>query len=83
MLLMLELPFQELSPRDAAEKIKTGERPSFYADVWDSQDPYIQALKSAMIMCHQHNVTERATSRQVVTFLQDKLREIGPESFHR
>jgi serine/threonine protein kinase len=76
MLLMLELPFQGLPAKDAAEKIKTGERPSFYADVWDSPDPYIQALKSAMIMCHQHNVTERATARQVETFLQGKLREI-------
>lgn len=75
---MLELPFQDMKAKDAAEKIKAGERPSFYADVWDSPDPLIQALKSAMIMCHHHNVTERATARQVETFLKDTLKEYGP-----
>jgi serine/threonine protein kinase len=80
MLLMMELPFQELTAQDAAEKIKTGERPSFYEDVWDSPDPYIQALKSAMIMCHHHNATQRATARQVETFLKDQLLIIGPGS---
>jgi hypothetical protein len=79
MLLMLELPFQELSAKNAAEKIKTGVRPSFYEDVWDSPDPYIQTLKSAMIMCHHHNVTERATARQVETFLKDTLRALDPD----
>jgi hypothetical protein len=46
-----------------------GVRPAIYYDVWNSTDPIIMALKEAMIMCHEGDPQDRASSREVEVFL--------------
>ena len=76
---MQEWPFRGVKAEDAAEKVKKGFRPSFYADIWNSADPADQALKTAMMMCHEHNATERSTARQVEAYLAERLRQLEME----
>lgn len=78
MLLQEEWPFLDMKPEKARNLIKEGYRPSFDAEIWNSTDPVDKALKEAMIMCHEQNPKERATARQVETFLKGKLRELDP-----
>jgi serine/threonine protein kinase len=77
-LLQRELPFQDESTKIARERVMSGYRPSIFADVWSSTDPAMQAIKQAMIICHAQNQTERATMRQVETFLKSSLESIDP-----
>jgi hypothetical protein len=78
MLLMQDWPFKGLSVETAQAKIKEGQRPDFYADVWNSTHPIDKALKTAMLMCHEQDVETRATARQVESFLKQQLAEIDP-----
>jgi serine/threonine protein kinase len=78
MLLMQDWPFKGLSVETAQAKIKAGLRPDFYADVWNSTHPIDEALKTAMLMCHEQDVEKRATARQVESFLTQKLVDIDP-----
>ncbi|GKY97761.1 hypothetical protein MPSEU_000734300 [Mayamaea pseudoterrestris] len=77
-LLQKEFPFQDVRSKTARHQVKSGHRPSVYADVWNSTDPAIKAIKQAMIMCHVQNQTERASMRQVETFLRASLEAIDP-----
>jgi serine/threonine protein kinase len=79
-LLTLEEIFHGISSKKVKKRVKKGERPIPVDShgVWNSTDPIDQALKSAMEMCLIYNVTERATARQVETFLKRKLEEIDP-----
>ena len=71
-------PFPDMSDDTAQELIKNGTRPSVYHDLWYSHDPIIEALKDAMIMCHEQNPEERASARSVEAFLMGKMRELDP-----
>ena len=74
MLLQEEWPFQDIeSDSEAQELVIKGVRPSFDEAVWKSTDFIDQALKEAMIMCHQQNATIRASARQVESFLIGKM----------
>jgi hypothetical protein len=78
--LTLEKVFQGMSEKTVKKRVKKGEQPIpvDIHGVWNSTDPIDQALKAAMEMCFIFNVTERATARQVETFLKRKLEEIDP-----
>jgi len=78
MLLQQEWPFDGIKSKEAQALVKKGERPSIYKDIWNSPDPVIQALKEAMIMCHEQSATERASAREVEVFLKKKLEEFDP-----
>ena len=78
MLLQQEWPFTGIKSKKAHSLVKKGERPSIYKDVWNSPDPIIQALKEAMIMCHEQDPTERSSAREVEVFLKKKLEEFDP-----
>jgi hypothetical protein len=79
-LLTLEEVFQGLSEKKVKKRVKKGERPVPVDThgVWDSSDPIDKALKAAMEMCLIKDIAERATARQVETFLKRKLQEIDP-----
>ena len=84
MLLQEEWPFEDIEDEiQAQELVMQGVRPSFDAFVWNSSDPVDQALKEAMIMCHQQNVTKRSSARQVESFLQGKVDELFPGAFRQ
>ena len=74
-----ELPFDDLSSKAAIEMVKKGRRPRIYVDLWHSTDPVNQALKHAMIISHKQNAADRATAREIETFLTEKLRELDPD----
>ena len=79
MLLQTDEPFSDIEESKKAQAlILKGIRPSIYEDVWNSDDPAIQAIKTAMIMCHEHDPKKRATARQVEAYLKQKLEEIEP-----
>ena len=64
MLLQEEWPFQDVeTDKEAQELVVNGVRPSFDEAVWNSTDAVDLALKEAMILCHQQNVTRRASAR--------------------
>jgi hypothetical protein len=80
--LTLERAFYDVTEEAAQELVIQGKRPSpngnTAAQLWTSNDPVDLALKSAMDMCLTYNVTERATARQVETFLKTQLERIDP-----
>jgi hypothetical protein len=77
-LLQGELPFQGIESEKAQELVVSGERPSFYEDVWNSANPIDQTLKKAMIMCHEDDPKVRASARDVEVFLKNALIEMDP-----
>jgi len=77
-LLMEEIPFHEQSSKKVRKVVMNGGRPAVYYDVWHSTDPIVQTLKEAMIMCHEQDPEDRATAREVETFLRRKLEEFDP-----
>lgn len=78
LLLQEETPFYDVGVKTARKEVQRGNRPPLYADLWNSTDPAIQAMKEAMILCHIHNQTERATMQQVESLLKSKLEAIDP-----
>jgi hypothetical protein len=78
MLLTSLWPFEELEENDAKEEIKNGNRPPIPEDITNSNDPIDQILKEAMIMSQVQNQHERASARQVETFLKGKLLSLDP-----
>ena len=79
MLLQGEWPFEDLSESDAKKKVMEGVRPTIYEDIWNSTDRVDQVLKEAMMMCHEQDPNDRATARQIETFLKDSMRAIEPD----
>jgi hypothetical protein len=75
---MKQWPFKYYKEKKIARAIKKGKRPILFPDVANSTDPIDQTLLAAMEMCFHQNPAERATARQVETFLKDKLRELDP-----
>ena len=80
MLLQEEWPFQDLNEKEAQERVMKGLRPSFDENVWNSTDLVDQALKQAMLMCHEQNAADRASAREVESFLKGRVRELMPGS---
>jgi serine/threonine protein kinase len=78
MLLQGEWPFEDVSRDTAPELVKNGTRPTIYLDLWYSDDPVNKALKQAMIMCHEQVPADRASAREVESFLMDTMRELDP-----
>jgi hypothetical protein len=78
--LTLEEVFQGVSDKKAQKRVKRGERPipKDIHGIWNSSDSIDKALKAAMKMCLVTDISERATARQVETFLKRKLEEIDP-----
>ena len=77
-LLMDEWPFKGVQSNRAQEKIAAGERSRLYRDIYESTDPIIVALKTAMMMCHEQDPTVRATAREVEAYLKERLEIIDP-----
>lgn len=64
--------------QEAQNMVRTGYRPSFYQDVWDSKDPYDVALKEAMLKCHEQDPKDRPTARELALLMKGKLEELDP-----
>jgi hypothetical protein len=79
-LLMKQWPFKYYKEKKIAHAILDGERPFMFPDVQNSTDPIDRTLLEAMEMCFHQNPADRATARQVETFLKGKLRELDPGS---
>lgn len=78
MLLMQNYPFHDKHWKKAAKLIQKGQRPHVFPQVWNSANPVDQVLKKAMLMCHKQKPEDRATSRQVETYLQQELQQLDP-----
>lgn len=78
MLLTDMWPFHGVKEKNAKKRVKKGGRPPLYADIVNSTDPIDVALRTAMYMCHEQEVAERASSRKVETYLKEQLEEIDP-----
>lgn len=77
-LIMEEYPFHDRPRKEVPKTVMRGERPPFYADLWNSTDPIIKTLREAMLMCHEQEPEDRASAREVNDFLKKKLEEIDP-----
>lgn len=82
MLFQNEYPFQDVASSDAKDLVMKGERPSIYADLWQSQTHINVALKHAMIMCHEQDPANRSSSREVELYLTEQLRKLDPDFNH-
>lgn len=78
MLLQGVEPFNELKSEEAIKLVVKGMRPTIYEDVWNSTDLVDQTLIEAMIMCHAQKPRDRATARQVETYLKTQMRKLDP-----
>ena len=77
MLLQKDWPFREVDEKEAKKLIRKGYRPSFDAAVWNSTDHIDMVLKEAMIMCHEQEAKDRASSREVEIFLKQHLQNFS------
>jgi serine/threonine protein kinase len=77
-LLQEEYPFARIKTDEAKQLVMDGVRPDVYIDIWNSTDPVIQALKEAMILCHEHDPEKRISARELETFLKSQMREFDP-----
>lgn len=71
-------PWKEFSEKEAKRRVKQGQRPAIPDSVRNSSDPVDVTLSEALKMTQWQDPQERATARQVETFLKDKLRELSP-----
>jgi hypothetical protein len=78
MLLQKELPFDDISQKEARNLVKKGHRPSFFVDIWNSTDPVNIVLKEAMSKCHEQEPGDRPSAREIETFLKKKMQELDP-----
>jgi len=69
-------PFEGVKETKAQKKIMQGDRPPVEDSIRDNADPAVKALLKAMEMCWRQDPKERATAREVNTFLKAKLREL-------
>ena len=69
-------PFEDVSDKQAKKLVKGGDRPRLPKSITESEDPITKALLEAMYMCHRQSQTERASAREVETFLMNKMKEI-------
>lgn len=83
MLLQEEWPFGDVAAKEAQEKIKSGHRPSIYADIWNSTEPANRLMLEAMIHCHEQKPEDRWSARQVEQYLHQGLRDYYPETLDR
>lgn len=80
MLLTRKWPWEELSEKEAKTRVKQGKRPSIPKSIRKSTDPVDKILMEAMTMSYKQDPKERATARQVETFLKGKLFELDPKA---
>jgi len=78
MMLQKEWPFKEMDSKEARHMVKHGYRPSFYADVWNSTDPYDIVVKEAMLKCHEQKPQDRASARELANLMMKKLEQLDP-----
>ncbi|KAL7563153.1 hypothetical protein ACA910_014432 [Epithemia clementina (nom. ined.)] len=78
MLLQMEWPFKDETTQKAKDLVQDGYRPSFYEDVWNSDDPYDVTLKKAMLMCHEQEPANRSSAREVANYLKTQLETLNP-----
>ena len=78
-LLHTEEPFGEIKDSNKVQQLVVqGLRPNVTDEIANSQDPAVQAILTAMNMCHAYDAKKRATARQVEQLLKQKLEEIEP-----
>lgn len=78
MLLTNMWPYHGVKEKTAKKNVVKGVRPVLFADIVDSTDPIDIAIRTAMYMCHETDPVERASARQVETYLKERLEEIDP-----
>lgn len=77
-LLQDEMPFRGVKAKNVYEKVKAGERPAIYRDLWESKDPVDQVLKEVMMASQAQNYKERSSARELQHVLEAKLKELDP-----
>ena len=77
-ILMRERPWYELRTVTLLKRLLKGERPPLSEEIVNSQGPSTMALRDAIQLCNKYLPVNRATARQVETFLKQRLEEIDP-----
>jgi hypothetical protein len=75
-----EWPFHHEKVSTAQKRIIAGERPPIDEKYRNSTDPLDQAMIQAIEMCWVQDPEERASARQVQTFIGDVLAKQGVKS---
>ena len=78
MLLQGDWPFEDYETEEAQKLVADGVRPTIFKDVWNSKDPIDQTLKKAMLMCHAQEPRDRASAREVETYLKSQMQKLDP-----
>lgn len=79
MLLTRQWPWKTLTEKAAKLNVVKGKRPMIPKAIRNSDDPVNQALMEAMRMSQKQDPKERATARQIETFLKAKLHKLFPD----
>jgi serine/threonine protein kinase len=66
------------SERTVKKRIIHGERATIPDEIATSSHPVDVVLQKALVMCQEHEPSERATAAQVATFLQVTLQRVDP-----
>lgn len=76
-------PFEDVEEKDAQKQVKKGLRPAFPVEIWNSTSPILMDLKEAMFQCHEQDIKNRATAREVETMLLRSLKKHDPTALQR
>lgn len=77
MLMTRKWPWSKFREKEAKKAIKAGKHPSMPSSIKKSKDPVDKILMKAMKMAHRYDPTERASAREIETFLKEQASEIG------
>lgn len=75
MMLSQQWPWEGLEEKEAIKRVMDGRRPEIPKSIQKS-NPAVQTLLEAMRMSQKQDSEERATAREVESFLKEKLREL-------
>lgn len=74
--LLTELwPFEKTKTKKAQDAVLHGERPPIEAGL-NTSDPHVQIMLSAMDMCWTYNPSERPSSKEVVTYMEEEIAKL-------
>jgi hypothetical protein len=73
-------PWEGIEEREAQKLVMEGKRPYIDDSIRGSQGPLDQALVKAMDMCYVQDPSQRASAKEVLSFLTNELNRIQSPS---
>jgi hypothetical protein len=75
-MLTKQWPWEGFDEEEAMKQVKDGGRPEIPLSIQKSNDPAVKTLLEAIRMSQKQDPKERATAREVETFLKQNLRRL-------